>query len=58
MIKKDDLTLEQLLEQIEDEYFGAIAQKALEENDDEYISHENVKKKMIYNSEYNTRKNF
>jgi hypothetical protein len=38
-------TFEQLLEEIEDLYFGAIAHKALQE-ENEYITHEEVKKKM------------
>jgi hypothetical protein len=36
---------ENLLEQIEDIYFGSIAQKALKE-EDEYIPHNDVKKKI------------
>jgi predicted DNA-binding protein len=36
---------EHLLEQIEDIYFGSVAQKALKE-EDEYISHHDVKKKI------------
>jgi len=42
----DIIEFERLLEQIEDIYFGSMAQKALEENNDEYISHDEVKKKI------------
>jgi hypothetical protein len=40
----DILTFEQLLEEIEDIYFGSIAHKALQE-ENEYITHTEVKKK-------------
>jgi len=39
----DILVFEQLLKEIEDIYFGSIAHKALQE-EDEYILHSNVKK--------------
>ena len=39
----DIFAFEQLLEEIEDIYFGSIAHKALQE-EDEYILHSNVKK--------------
>ena len=38
-------TFEQLLGEIEDIYFGSIAHKALQKEDD-YIEHAEVKKKM------------
>jgi hypothetical protein len=41
----DILTFEKLLEEIEDLYFGSIAHKALQD-EDEYITHEDVKKKI------------
>jgi len=41
----DILAFEQLLEEIEDIYFGSIAHKALQE-EDEYIMHTDVKKKL------------
>lgn len=41
----DILAFEQLLEEIEDIYFGAKAHKALQEND-EFIAHADVKKKI------------
>lgn len=41
----DILAFEQLLEEIEDIYFGAKAHKALQE-DDEIIAHADVKKKL------------
>ena len=41
----DILAFEQLLEEIEDIYFGSIAHKALQE-EDEYITHSDVKKKL------------
>jgi len=45
----DISTFEQLLEEIEDLYFGSLAHKALQE-ESEYIPHATVKKKL-------TRKN-
>lgn len=41
----DILAYEQLLEKIEDIYFGSIAQKALKE-EGKFISHHDVKKKI------------
>jgi predicted DNA-binding protein len=41
----DILAFEQLLEEIEDIYFGSIAHKALQE-ENEYISHNDIKKKI------------
>ena len=41
----DIFSFEQLLEEIEDIYFGSIAHKALQEEDD-YITHTDVKKKI------------
>ena len=41
----DILQFEQLLEEVEDIYFGAKAHKALQEND-EVIAHADVKKKI------------
>jgi hypothetical protein len=41
----DIFSFEQLLEEIEDIYFGSIAHKALQEEDD-YITHADVKKKI------------
>jgi hypothetical protein len=41
----DILAFEQLVEEIEDIYFGSIAHKALQE-EDEYITHTDVKKKI------------
>jgi predicted DNA-binding protein len=41
----DILAFEQLLEEIEDIYFASIAHKALQE-EDEYITHSDVKKKI------------
>jgi hypothetical protein len=38
-------TLESFLEEIEDIYFGSIAHKALQE-EDEYITHAEVKKRL------------
>ena len=42
---QDTSTFEQLLEEIEDIYFGSIAQKALQKEEG-YIEHAEVKKKM------------
>lgn len=41
----DIISFEQLLEEIEDIYFGAKAHKALQE-EDEFITHADVKKKI------------
>lgn len=41
----DILAFEQLLEEVEDIYFGSIARKALQE-ENEYIPHTDVKKKI------------
>ena len=45
----DILSFEQLLEEIEDIYFGAIAHNALQQ-EDEYIAHTDVKKKIARNA--------
>lgn len=44
MLKTKNL-LEQLIEEIEDIYFGSVAHKALQE-ENEYITHDDVKKKI------------
>jgi hypothetical protein len=41
----DIVSFEKLLEEIEDIYFGSVAQKALQE-EDEYITHSDVTKKL------------